>query len=306
VGDGSQSRAAGEDLRGASSAPIWSRNFILLCLVNFLLFMSTQMLFPCIPLFLLTASLYGLISGSALFIGALIGLYLAVPRSISAIIMSFGSGVLVSALTFDLMERAFQTGSFYSVAIGFTVGTLLFVLGDYFIDRFGGHHRKRIHGKKHALKNSSLKEAQASSSGYAIFLGALLDGIPESLAIGVGLAAGQGMGLSMMIAVLLSNLPEGISGSQAMRNTGRSKLYVMAVWGVTIITSAGAAAIGFTTLGQSSHEKVAVTLALAAGAILAMIADTMIPEAFEEGGRFVALATALGFLLAFIVSHLAR
>lgn len=255
---------------------------------------------------MLTASLYGLISGSALFIGALIGLYLAVPRSISAIIMSFGSGVLVSALSFDLMERAFQTGSFYSVAIGFTVGTLLFVLGDYFIDSFGGHHRKRINGKKHALKNSSLKEAQASSSGYAIFLGALLDGIPESLAIGVGLAAGQGMGLSMMIAVLLSNLPEGISGSQAMRNTGRSKLYVMAVWGVTIITSAGAAAIGFTTLGQSSHEIVAVTLALAAGAILAMIADTMIPEAFEEGGRFVALATALGFLLAFIVSHLAR
>lgn len=271
-----------------------------------LVFIQTNAIFARKDPFMITASVFGLISGSALFIGALIGLYIAVPRSVRAVIMAFGSGVLISALTFDLMERSLQSGSFYSVALGFTLGTILFVVGDYIIDRFGGHHRKQTHGKLKTAKKRSLKNAHGDSTGYAIFLGALLDGIPESLAIGAGLAAGQGIGLSMMVAVFLSNLPEGISGSHAMRNTGRSKSYIMAVWAATIASSACAAALGYALLGQAPGEILAVTLALAAGAILAMIADTMIPEAFAEGGRFVALATALGFLLAFIVSHLAK
>ncbi len=251
-----------------------------------------------------TAIIYGFVSGSTLFIGALLGIYLNVPKYISGIIMAFGSGVLISALTFDLMEDAFLTGGFASVSIGFMAGTILFVIGDYLIDHLGGHHRKHGHGRLHETKNN-LEKVTSSSSGSAILLGAILDGIPESLAIGIGLAVGHGVGLSMLIAVFLSNFPEGISGAHGMKTAGKSTPYILAVWGVTIATSVFATALGYAFFGNASPNVIAVTFALAAGAILAMIADTMIPEAFEEGGRFVAFATASGFFLAFVVSHLA-
>ncbi|MCX5810494.1 MAG: ZIP family zinc transporter [Proteobacteria bacterium] len=254
---------------------------------------------------MITAGIYGLIGGAALFIGVLIGLYMKVSKRVVGSVMAFGSGVLISALTFDLMEKAYQLGGFDSVSIGFIAGAVMFVGGDYVIDRYGGHFRKRVHGTQHAAKKAATGNPQLASSGSAIFLGALLDGIPESAAIGVGLATGQGVGLIMLIAVFLSNLPEGISGAVGMKETDRSYRYVMTVWGATVMMSGIAAALGYTFLGHASKDTIAATLALAAGTVLAMIADTMIPEAFEEGGRFVALVTVAGFLLAFVVSHLA-
>lgn len=254
---------------------------------------------------MITAAIYGLIGGMALFIGALIGLYLKVSKRTVGVVMAFGSGVLISALTFDLMEQAYQLGGFDSVSIGFIAGALLFVFGDYLIDSYGGSSRKSGHGTRHAKKKITAVNSKLASSGSAIFLGALLDGIPESAAIGIGLAAGKGVGLSMLVAVFLSNLPEGISGARGMKESGHSQGYIMTVWIGTIALSSVAAAIGYTFLGHASKDTIAATLALAAGAILAMIADTMMPEAFEEGGRFVALVTVTGFLLAFVVSHLA-
>jgi len=256
---------------------------------------------------MIIAGIYGLIGGVALFIGALFGIYVKnVPKRVVGVIMAFGSGVLISALTFNLMEKAYESGGFDSVSIGFISGALLFVGGDYLIDSCGGHFRKLWHGKRHAAKEGTVNNSKHVNSGFAIFLGALLDGIPESAAIGIGLAAGQGIGLSMLVAVFLSNLPEGISGSLGMKESGKSNIYIMTIWSITIAVCSGAAMLGYTLLGHASPDIIAMTLALAAGAILAMIADTMMPEAFEEGGRFVALVTATGFLLAFIVSHMAK
>lgn len=248
------------------------------------------------------AAIFGFISGSTLFLGALLGMYLKMPKYVIGGIMAFGSGVMISALTFDLMENAFLSGGFGAVSIGFLIGTLLFVIGDYLIDHSGGHFRKHGHGKIHANKTTPTIN---NNSGSAILLGAILDGIPESLAIGIGLAAGNGIGLSMMIAVFLSNFPEGISGAQGMKSAGKSNLYILSVWGITIAASSCASTLGYAVLGNASKEIIAVTLSIAAGSILAMIADTMMPEAFEEGGRFIALATAFGFFIAFVVSHLA-
>ncbi|MFA6308890.1 MAG: ZIP family zinc transporter [Clostridia bacterium] len=256
---------------------------------------------------MIIAGIYGLIGGAALFIGALLGIYVKnVPKRVVGVIMAFGSGVLISALTFDLMEKAYQSGGFDSVSIGFISGALLFVGGDYLIDSCGGHFRKLWHGKRHVAKKGTANNPKLVNSGFAIFLGAILDGIPESAAIGIGLAAGQGIGLSMLVAVFLSNLPEGISGALGMKKSGKSNIYIMTVWGMTTAVCGGAAMLGYTLLGHASPDIIATTLALAAGAILAMIADTMMPEAFEESGRFVALVTATGFLIAFIVSHIAK
>ena len=256
---------------------------------------------------MIIAGIYGLIGGAALFIGALFGIYVKnIPKRVVGVFMAFGSGVLISALTFDLMEKAYQSGGFDSVSIGFISGALLFVGGDYLIDSCGGHFRKLWHGKRHVAKKGTVNNSKLVNSGFAIFLGALLDGIPESAAIGIGLAAGQGIGLSMLVAVFLSGLPEGISGALGMKKSGKSNIYIMTVWGITIAVCGGAAMLGYTLLGHASPDIIATTLALAAGAILAMIADTMMPEAFEESGRFVALVTVIGFLIAFIVSHIAK
>ena len=251
------------------------------------------------------AVLYGAAGGATLLLGAIIGLNYKLPKFLIGSIMAFGAGYLISTLTFELMEEAFLAGGFQAVSIGFLSGTLLFVLGDYCIDHFGGHNRKHVHGKNYSTKKANKMKKNTKDSGSAILLGAILDGIPESAAIGIGLAAGNGVGLSMMLAVLLSNVPEGISGAQGMKKAGKSARYILSVWGITLFTSAVAAGLGYAFLGNASPETIAITLSLAAGAILAMIGDTMIPEAFEDGGRFVAISSAIGFFISFVISHLA-
>lgn len=253
---------------------------------------------------MINSIIFGFISSSTLFLGAWIGVKLNVPKLLLASIMAFGSGFLISALSFDLIESALGYGGFGSVSAGFILGAVLFVAGDYLTDHLGGHNRKKGHGMSHSKKMTANGKTDIPDSGSAILLGAILDGIPESAAIGIGVAAGKGIGLSMMVAVLLSNLPEGISGAQGMKQAGKSKKFILGVWGITILLSTCAAALGYQFLGTASPKIMAVMLALAAGAILSMLSDTMIPEAFEDGGRFVALVTALGFISSFVLSHL--
>ncbi len=254
---------------------------------------------------MITAFIYGLIGGAALLLGAAVGIYTNISKRIIGAIMAFGSGVLISALTFDLMSKAYESGGFDSTSTGFLLGAVLFVGGDYLIDRSGGHWRKRRHGERHAAARPSSADTALADSGSAIFLGAMLDGIPESAAIGVGLAAGHGFGLVMLVAVFISNFPEGISGAVGMKQAGKSRMYIIGVWASVVLTAGISSILGYQFLAAATPDIMAAGLAIAAGAILAMLADTMMPEAFEEGGRLVALVTVLGFLLAFIVSRLA-
>lgn len=256
------------------------------------------------------AALFGFIAGSALFIGAVAAVLLRdVPerhqqtvQKVNKSIMAFGAGVLLCSLSFDLMEEAYQKGGFDQVTVGFISGALFFVIGDLWLDRSG--------------------------SSAELLLGALLDGIPESAVIGIGLVAGKGLGQLMMIAVFLSNLPEGLSGASDMMNpagdtqeryTPRKTLLM---WGGVALVCAASSIAGYGLLGDSSDSTVALLLAVAAGAILAMVAHTMIPEAFSStrasGGAAVptgrkkfrlidkveAMAVIAGFLMAFVLSHL--
>lgn len=239
------------------------------------------------------AGLWGLLSGSALVLGALIGLYLRLPQRLIAGVMAFGAGVLISALSFELMDEAFSRGGLASAALGFLGGAALFTGANLILSRVGAKHRKRS------------GDQQAGSGGAAIALGALIDGIPESIVIGVSLLAGKGVSTVAVIAIFLSNLPEGLSSASGMRAAGRGPAYVLGVWSAIALASGVAATIGYVGFAGAPPQTIAFTQAVAAGAILAMLADTMIPEAFEATHDFTGLIAVSGFLAAFALSKAA-
>lgn len=247
------------------------------------------------------AAFWGFVSGSAVLIGAVLGLYLKIGNRLTAIVMAFGAGVLISALSIDLMAEAFdKTHDVLVVGLSFLAGAIVFVGGDYLIDTKGGSWRKRGHGVSEQKKKSGAE----NNSGAAILLGTFLDGIPESFVVGASIAAGGATGFVFIIAVFLSNLPEGMSGSLGMKMSGMSNKKIMALWVATLAITVIASVCGYAFLGNAPASFHAATMAFASGAILAMLCDTMIPEAFSYGGRVVALVTVAGFMMAFFLSEL--
>lgn len=240
----------------------------------------------------LTAGLWGLLAGGALVLGAAIGYFINVPPRVVAAIMAFGSGVLISALSFELMEEAFRRGGFDSTALGFVGGALIFTVANILLSSKGAKHRKRS-------GEQQTSEDEQAGSGLAIAAGALLDGIPESIVIGLSLIAGTGVSVVAVVAIFLSNLPEGLSSAVGMKKAGRSAAYIFGIWTSIAVASGAAAVLGYTVFRGFSSEIIAATNAVAAGAILAMIVDTMIPEAFEAAHNFAGLITVIGFLAAF-------
>lgn len=246
----------------------------------------------------LWAGLWGLACGSALVVGAATVYVVDLPQRAIAGVMAFGSGVLISALSLDLMEQAYANGGFDSTSTGFLCGAAAYTAANIYLSRRGAKHRKRSgYGPE--------KQAGADSDGgLAIAVGALLDGIPESIVVGASLLQGKGVSLTAAAAVFLSNLPEGLSSAAGMRRAGRRPFYVFGVWTGIAVASGISALVGNLLLGGASPELVAATTAVAAGAILAMVSDTMIPEAFEKAHEFAGLITGAGFLAAFVLAKL--
>jgi len=242
---------------------------------------------------MLEAALWGLLAGSVLVVGGVAAILLTIPRRVVALIAAFGAGALVSALAFDLTEEAFRLGGTPVVAPGLAAGGLAFFVGNRLVAVIGGRsHRPRI---------KALREAP-EPSGPGIVLGVLLDGIPESVVLGSTLIGGGGVGIPFLAAVMIANLPEAVLGTADLRQEGLQARWIIGVWVAAAIAAAVAAALGFAVLGKMSEVPVAATQAFAAGAILAMLAETMFPEAFEHGGDVVGLATVLGFAAAFLLS----
>ena len=232
------------------------------------------------------AGLWGALAGSALVLGAIAAITIRIPRRIVALIMAFGAGALVSSLAFDLAEEAFRAGGTLVFAIGLAAGSLVYFGGDRMIDR---------------LSKIGTPD-RGKTAGPAIVLGALLDGIPESLVLGATLL-GDGINPSFFAAVLISNFPEGLSGTRDLLDEGHRRVAVVGVWLAVAVASALAAAIGNAAFASMSSTPLALAQSFAAGAIITMLADTMFPEAFEQGGNFVGVATALGFAAAFLLSR---
>jgi ZIP family zinc transporter len=231
----------------------------------------------------LEAAFWGLVGGLALVVGAILALnprHPIPPRAIG-FVMAFGAGVLISAVSFDLTEEAIAIGGGGAAAAGLGAGALAYFGGDRLIGRG--------------------KPKGDDDDPRGIVLGALLDGIPESAAIGLTLLAGGGVSVSFIAAVFISNLPESIAASSELK-AQHSARWILLLWTAIAVASAIAAGLGYELLGGASDNAVAFVKAFAGGAILCMLADTMVPQALKKSGDRVGLVTVLGFALAALLS----
>jgi ZIP family zinc transporter len=237
------------------------------------------------------AFLWGLVASSSLLIGGVVALRVSIDRLVLGLVMAFGAGVLLSAVSFELVEEAFaESGLLRDVALGLFAGCAVFSLGDALIDRLGGADRKRIDGE------------QAVGSPLAIVLGIVLDGIPESAVIGLTLLEGGAVSVAMLVAVFLSNLPEAVAATSGLVDSGWRRDRILELWLGVMAVSGLAALAGYGLFDGASPSAVAFVLAFAGGAILTMLADTMMPEAFAHGGKLAGVMTTVGFATAFAVS----
>jgi zinc transporter, ZIP family len=233
---------------------------------------------------------WGILGASSLVIGAAVALLFRIGFRTIGLIMSFGAGVLISAVAFDLVQEAFDKSSGHGWVIGgLFAGCLVFFGGDQLIDRLGGGNRKHARGD------------QKDGSPLSIVLGTVLDGIPESMVIGLTIFEGGAVGAAYLAAVFISNLPEAVSSTSGLVTSGWQKSRILWMWIAITLISGLASLAGYSLFQTSSPDTVAFVLAFAGGAILTMLAETMMPEAYEHGGKLVGVVTTLGFAVAFTI-----
>jgi ZIP family zinc transporter len=235
---------------------------------------------------------WGLLAGSSLVVGALVAFLFRIPLRVIGLIMGFGAGVLISAVAFDLVDEAVEksVGNGWSAA-GLFAGCLVFFAGDRLIDRMGGSERKDATGSEH----------ESGGSPLSIVLGTVLDGIPESMVIGLAIYEGGAVGAAYLAAVFISNVPESISATSGLLASGWEKSKILWMWiGIAVVSGLSSLA-GYTLFQDASPDVNAFILTFAAGAILTMLANTMMPEAFEHGGKWVGVMVTIGFATAFTI-----
>jgi zinc transporter, ZIP family len=240
---------------------------------------------------MLEAAFWGFVTAGSLLVGAAIALLARPGPRIVGLTIAFGAGALVAAVAYELALEANKTST-GGAALGFTAGALAFYLGDRVIDRFGGHGRKSMD-----------RAPDLSLGAKAIVLGTVLDGIPESFVLGASFRADGVVPVAIVVGVFVSNLPESLSASTGLRETGWTGRRLFAMWSAVVAVSVAAAAGGWWALGSMAASEGAFALGFAAGALIVMLADTLMPEALELGGKEAGLLTALGFALGFALSE---
>lgn len=232
-----------------------------------------------------TAVLYALIASSALVIGAAIGAWKPPSRGVIAVLLAFAAGALITAVAFELFEQAFDHGGAVRSGLAFLAGAAVFAVVDGWIDR---------------MKEGWM--SGGSAVGYALLAAVTLDGVPENLAMGVALV--DSANPTLLVAIFVSNLPEAIAGAQKMRGVKQDSKRIMLIWCGAAVLLAIPVVVGYAAVENISEEALAIPLGFAAGAVLASLADTVMPEAYRDarGNKWIAMATAAGFLLSFLVS----
>jgi len=218
------------------------------------------------------AILWGVVAASSLVIGAVLGLSRQWPRSLIGLVLGFGAGALISAVSFELFGEGVRLGGALPVAIGLAVGALTYFFSAGRVASMGG--------------------------GSALALGAFLDGIPEQMVLGIGLAGGQSVSAGLLAAIFVSNLPEAIGGATDMSRHMHGRKQVTLNWIWIAGFCAVATVVGYAVADIASEELQAGINGFAAGALIVMLVDSMVPEATEQAGRKTGLVTTLGFAVA--------
>ncbi len=224
---------------------------------------------------------WGALAASSLVVGAVLAFARTWPAKQVGAVLAFGAGALISAVSFELVEEGSRVGGLGFTAAGLGLGAIAYFLADGFIDR-------RTKG----------------SGGTSLALGAFLDGIPEQLVLGIGLAAGKGVGVGLIVAIFVSNLPEAIGSASEMRKAGTAKQRVLLLWMAVAAICVLATLCGYAVADVAPDQLQAAINGFAGGALLVMLIDSMIPDAREDAGRPAGLLTVLGFAVAAALSSL--
>lgn len=232
---------------------------------------------------------WGAFGAAALLVGALIAYLLSPSRRVIAVVMALGTGLLIGSVAFELIDEALESQTVFWVAASVLAGAVVFTVGARLLEHRGGGERKDMEG------------AQAEGSPLAIVLGSVLDGIPESFVLGLTVLQG-GVSLSLLAGVVLSNLPEGMSSSAGLKAAGWPRGRVLAMWSAVVLVSALSAAAGYGLLDPASGRTGAVVQAFAGGALLAMLANTLLPEAYVVEGVLTGPLVVAGFAISLALS----
>ena len=237
------------------------------------------------------ALMWGAVGASALLVGALVAYAMTPSPTFIGVVMALGGGLLIGSVAFELVDEAIKETDVAIVGLFTLVGAAIFTVGNWWLDRRGGGDRKDSEG------------AQASGSPLAIVFGSVLDGIPESFVLGLTVLQG-GVSVALLVGVVLSNLPEGLSASSGLRIAGWPRERVVRMWLVVVAVSALSAALGYVILDPASGRTGAFAQGFAAGALLAMVTDTLLPEAYQVERVATGALVAIGFSISLILSAL--
>ncbi len=256
--------------------------------------------------------LFGAVASSALIIGAAIGVRFELPKRLLAMLLAFAAGALITALAFELFEDSYERGGIWLAAIGLFVGAIVFTVLSALLDRWAQPAARskpadeyqgsaKLDTDAAAQQRAPAAASSRGAAGLALLAAVTLDGVPENLALGISLTEGTG-GIALLAAIFVSNFPEALVGAASMREQGRSRIQVIGLWTICAALLTLAVLAGAAWLADTDPSVVSLPLAFAAGAVIASLADTLMPEAFEHGGPAVALSTAAGFVLSFVLS----
>ncbi len=222
---------------------------------------------------------WGALAASSLLVGAVLALVRTWSDRLVGLVLGFGAGALIASVSFELAEEGLKVGSEYAVAGGLALGGLTFFGADKLVERWGGR-------------------SGGSSAGAPLAVGAFLDGIPEQAVLGIGIASGGGVSAALVVAIFASNLPEAIGSASDMKSGGRSARSILGLWAGVAVLCAAATVGGYALAGVVSSEGQAFIDGFAAGALLTMLIDSMVPEAKEKAKDLAGLATVVGFAIA--------
>jgi zinc transporter, ZIP family len=234
------------------------------------------------------AFFWGLFGSAFLLVGAWLAYAFDLSRRFTAVVMALGSGLLIGSVIYELVDEALKTESVGRVGLFMLIGAGVFAVGDWLISRKGGAERKDPTGK------------QESGSPLAIVMGSVLDGIPESFVLGLTVLQG-GVSLPLLAGISLSNLPEGLSSSSGLKVAGWPGRRVYLMWAVVVLAAGISSALGYVVLNPASGLTGALVQAFAGGALLAMVADELLPEAYEVEGVLTGVLVVVGLSISLML-----